>query len=245
MKISSEFIRVKAPDSGEIGTLITRPAAEGSFPAVIFYSDIFQLTGPMRRACARLAGYGYVVAAPEIYRRIEPAGLAIPFDDQGRDRGMKDAAETSVAEFDMDRRAVLDHIKTLPYVSDKKLFAAGFCIGGHLSFRAAFEPDIDATVCFYGTGIHNGKLGRDADAGSLERAGEILGKLLMVWGSNDPHVPADGRQKIASALAAANVDVETKYFEAEHAFMRDEGPRYDPETTDRSFAAMIELFSSY
>ncbi len=29
---------------------------------------------------------------------------------------------------------------------------------------------------------------------------------------------------------------------AAHAFMRDEGPRYDPEATDLAFAAMIALF---
>ena len=31
-------------------------------------------------------------------------------------------------------------------------------------------------------------------------------------------------------------------FPAEHAFMRDIGPRHDPEATDQAFAAMIELF---
>ncbi|HEX8998807.1 MAG TPA: dienelactone hydrolase family protein, partial [Blastocatellia bacterium] len=29
---------------------------------------------------------------------------------------------------------------------------------------------------------------------------------------------------------------------AEHAFMRDEGPRYDPEATDQAFAEMITFF---
>jgi len=31
-------------------------------------------------------------------------------------------------------------------------------------------------------------------------------------------------------------------FPAEHAFMRDEGPRYDPEATDLAFGEMIALF---
>ena len=46
------------------------------------------------------------------------------------------------------------------------LSAAGFCIGGHLAFRAAFDPRVAATVCFYPTGLHDGALGAD-DAGSL------------------------------------------------------------------------------
>ena len=79
----------------------------------------------------------------------------------------------------------------------------GFCIGGHLAFRAAMQPDVKATTCFYGTGIHNGKLGLDADAGSLQRAGEITGELLMCFGRHDPHVPADGRAAIERALTDA------------------------------------------
>src|ERR1700732_309340 len=68
-----------------------------------------------------------------------------------------------------------------------------FCIGGYLAFRAAFQPDVRATVCYYGTGIHDGKLGKDTDAGSLGRAKEIRGELLMIFGTKDPHVPDAGR----------------------------------------------------
>jgi carboxymethylenebutenolidase len=120
----------------------------------------------------------------------------------------------------------------------------GFCIGGHLAFRAALQSDVRATVCFYGTGIHNGKLGKDPDAGSLLRAGEIRGELLMIFGSNDPHVPAEGRVKVAEVLKKAGVHHRVQVFPAEHAFMRDEGPRFDPEATDLAFAEMIGLLRS-
>ena len=64
----------------------------------------------------------------------------------------------------------------------------------------------------------------------------------MVWGLADPHIPADGRAKIEAALKAANVNFSQKFYPAEHAFMRDEGPRFDPEATDLAFADMIALF---
>jgi carboxymethylenebutenolidase len=115
----------------------------------------------MLRTCVRLAGYGFVAAAPEIYRRIEPPGTVIPFDDAGRTRGQQDAAKTPVAHFDADCRAGLDWLSKHPKVALGKIGAVGFCIGGHLAFRAAFQPDVRATVCYYGTGIHDGKLGQD------------------------------------------------------------------------------------
>jgi carboxymethylenebutenolidase len=99
-----------------------------------------------------------------------------------------------------------------------------------------------ATVCFYGTGIHNGKLGKESDAGSLGRAAEIRGELLMIFGANDPHVPGEGRKIIEEALKKTGVRHRISLYPAEHAFMRDEGPRFDAEATDQAFAEMIGLF---
>jgi carboxymethylenebutenolidase len=241
MVITTEYVNIPA-GGAPMRMFVAAPQADGKYPGIVCYSDIFQLSGPMLRSVARLAGYGFVAVAPEIYHRVEPAGAVIPFDDAGRTRGQADAAKTSVAHFDEDRRAALEYLAKHPRVAEGQLGAMGFCIGGHLAFRAALEPDVRATVCFYGTGIHDGKLGQDRDAGSLARAGEIRGKLLMAWGSADPHVPDAGRAQIDGRLRDAGIDYAAKLYPAEHAFTRDEGPRYDPEATDQAFAAMIGLF---
>ena len=47
---------------------------------------------------------------------------------------------------------------------------------------------------------------------------------------------------IAAALSEAGVRFDLKLYAAEHAFMRDEGPRYDPEATDGAFTDMLGLF---
>lgn len=241
MIVSTEFVNIPLPGN-PMRTFIAAPKVAGKYPAIWCYSDIFQLTPPMLRACIRLAGYGFIAAAPEIYRRIEPPGSAIPFDDAGRTRGLADAAKTPVAHFDADCRSGLDWLAKHPQAAPGKIGAMGFCIGGHLAFRAALQPDVRATACWYGTGIHNGKLGQDADAGSLSRASEIKGELLMIFGEQDPHVPADARAMVDRGLKSSGVRYETRLFPAEHAFARDEGPRFDPEATDQAFAAMISLF---
>lgn len=223
-------------------TFVAAPNAEGKYPGIWCYSDIFQLTPPLLRFCVRLAGYGFVAAAPEIYCRIEPPGIVIPFDDSGRTRGQQDAAKTPVAHFDADCRAGLDWLARHPQVAQGKIGVTGFCIGGHLAFRAAFQPDVPVTVCYYGTGMHDGKLGADPDAGSLARAKEIRGNLLMIFGTKDPHVPDAGRDTIDRALRASGIRYRTLLYPAEHAFTRDEGPRFDPEATDQSFAEMIRVF---
>ncbi len=241
MLVTTETVDIPAPDS-PMRSFVASPKVAGTYPGILLYSDIFQLTEPTIRACVRLAGYGFVVIAPEIYHRIEPPGTVIAFDDAGRTQGMDDAGKTSVAEFDADARAAFDWLSNDPRVAKSQLGAAGFCIGGHLAFRAAFQPDCRATACFYATGVHNGKLGRDEDSRSLERVKNIRGDLLMVFGTRDPHVPNEGRAKIQETIDAAKIQSETKLYPAEHAFMRDEGPRFDPEATDQAFAAMIALF---
>src|SRR5947209_5383057 len=137
------------------------PKGEGAYPGVLVYSDIFQLTGPTVRACARLAGYGFVVAAPEIYYRIEAPGTAIAFDDEGRTRGLEDAARTSVSEFDADCRATLDYLAAHPRVATGQLGTAGFCIGGHHAFRAALPEDVRATSCYFPSVFHDRMQGKE------------------------------------------------------------------------------------
>ena len=85
MIFTTEYVDVPV-DGSPMRLFVAAPKAEGTYPGILFYSDIFQLTGPMVRAVSRLAGYGFVVAAPEIYHRLEPPGTVIPFDDPGRTR---------------------------------------------------------------------------------------------------------------------------------------------------------------
>src|SRR5262252_8299826 len=106
MIVTTEYVDIPLPGS-PMRTFVAAPRAQGQFPGIWCYSDIFQLTPPLLRTCVRRAGYGFIVAAPEIYRRIEPPGTVIPFDDAGRTRGQQDAAKTPVAHFDTDCRAGL------------------------------------------------------------------------------------------------------------------------------------------
>jgi carboxymethylenebutenolidase len=229
-------------DESPMRVYVASPKPEGKYPGVLLYSEIFQLTAPIRRSCERLAGHGFVVAAPEVYHRHERPGTVIPYDDIGRIWGNEGAKRTPVAAFDADARATLDFLSKHPKVSPGKLATMGFCIGGHLAWRAALQPDVKAAVCCYATGVHNGKLGKDSDAGTLARFGEIKGEMLIVFGDVDPHVPSEGRQRALDALKSAGVKHRVMLVNGEHAFMRDEGPRYDSAAADQVWAEAVAMF---
>lgn len=238
MKLYEEDVRVPARE-GEIRAVVIAPVDGGRRRGVLLYTDIFQLTESTLRTARRLASSGFVVCVPEIYPHGDLAGVALEFDDAGKRAGQAGAAATTTAQFDADRVAVLDYLGARPDVEG--LCAVGFCIGGHLAFRAAFDPRVVATACLYPTGLHDGALGADADAGSLARAGDIRGRLMIVFGSRDPHVPADARLRVVGALYAAGLaDLELHVFAGgEHAFMRDVGARYDPELTDLALRTAV------
>jgi carboxymethylenebutenolidase len=156
------------------------------------------------------------------------------------------AHTTPVAHFDATARAVFDHFETRGDVkhnpADQAFGAMGFCIGGHLALRAALDPRCRAAVCAYPTGVHDGNLGAEPDAGTLARLAEIKAELLLVFGDVDPHVPASARNIIRSALQTSGVRHTYLELPGEHAFMRDEGARYDPAMADRVFSDAIALY---
>jgi carboxymethylenebutenolidase len=227
--------------SGPMRTYFFRPTVKARFPGVILYSEIFQATSPILRTAAMISGHGYVVAVPEVYHEFEPAGTVLPYDQAGADRGNAHKYGKELASFDADTRALLDHMRTREDCTGA-LGAMGICLGGHLAFRAAMNPDVLATACFYATDIHSGSLGKGKNDDSLARTGEIRGELLHIWGRQDPHVPLEGRNRIKARLEEANVNFQWIEVNGAHAFMRDEGYRYDPALAHLCYGWVFELF---
>src|SRR5579871_4666712 len=127
----NEFVEIPTP-AGPMRTHIFRPVAPGKYPGILMYSEIFQITGPIRRTCALLAGHGYVVAAPEIYHELETPGTVLAYDQAGADRGNAHKTAKELASYDADARAVLAYLKGLDYCTGR-LGVMGICIGGHLA----------------------------------------------------------------------------------------------------------------
>jgi carboxymethylenebutenolidase len=225
-------------DNSLMRVYVAAPKTAGLYPGIVFYSDIYQLGAPIIRLANYLAGYGYIVAAPELFHRIEPIGLVIEPDDLGRMRGNDDARRTAIADYDADCRTVIEFLKAESGVCPGKIGTLGFCIGGHLAFRAAFMSEIKASVCCYPTGIPSGKLGQGV-ADTIDRVTEIKAQMLLVFGTLDPHIPEHDRQSIIKALESANIPHKVLLYEAEHTFMRDDGYRYDSVATTFAWAEIV------
>lgn len=233
-----ELIDVATP-SGPMRTLVLRPASGAHFPAVLFYSEIFQITAPVRRLAAVIAGHGFTVACPEVYHEHLDAGTVLAYDTAGSDLGNALKYRKPVAAHDADCAALVAELLRRPDANGR-VGAMGVCLGGHLAFRAALDRRVGSAACFYATDLHTAKLGGGDD--SLARAGDVAGELAMFWGRQDPHVPTAGRMEILNRLNEAGVRLSWHEVNGAHAFLRDEGPRYDPELSFSLLLVAVSLF---
>ncbi|MPS47542.1 dienelactone hydrolase family protein [Methylobacillus sp.] len=242
MLIQSHIVDLETP-TGTMRTYVHRPAGEGRFPAILFYSEIFQQTGPIERAARFLAGHGYAVLVPEVFHELNPIGTVLAYDDAGRDKGNADKAAKDVQGYDSDNRAMIEWVQSQPWFNGN-IGAAGFCIGGHLAFRAALQPEVKATACFYATDLHTQVIPSKPGQHSMERLADIKGELLMIWGKQDNHIPTAGRVQVYQQLTDAGLSFTWHEFNGQHAFMRDEGERYDPQLAAIGYQLALQLFGN-
>jgi carboxymethylenebutenolidase len=214
---------------------------DAAFPGLVLYSEIFQQTPPVRRLAVQFAGQGYVVLVPEVYHEHEPPGTVLGYDEVGKDKGNRYKFATRLSSYDADARAAFAALRGLP-ACNGRTGVVGICLGGHLAFRAALHPEVLAAACFYPTDIHSATLGEGQHDDTLARVASIQGELLLVFGRQDPHVPAAGRRKIYEALEQAGVWFTWHEFNAAHAFLRDEGERYDPAAAQLCMILAADLF---
>jgi carboxymethylenebutenolidase len=247
MLIQNHQIDLETP-TGTMRCYVYRPKEDAStaskkYSAILLYSEIFQQTSPIRRSAQIMAGHGFIVIVPEVFHELNPIGTVLGYDDAGRDKGNADKVNKYLEAHDSDTQTMLDYLQTLPYYSGKA-GAMGFCLGGGLAYRAAINPAISATSCFYATDIHSGVTPSQAGNDSRTRTKEIRGALQMIWGKQDPHIPPEGRAIVYQELTDANIKFEWHEVNGVHAFMRDEGDRYDAELQLWGYQTALGFFRS-
>lgn len=240
MIIQKDTQDIQTP-TGVMRTYVYRPEAEGQFPTIIFYSEIFQQTAPIARSAAIMAGHGFVVLVPEVFHELNPIGTVLGYDDAGKDKGNNDKWAKPLEDHDTDTQALVDFVRKQSYCTGT-VGAMGVCIGGHLAYRAALNENILAASCLYATDIHSNTLPCKEGNDSFTLTQDIKAELQMVFGKQDPHVPDAGRMKIHQNLIDSGNTFTWHEFNAQHAFMRDEGERYDPALALQVYAMAVAFF---
>ncbi|GAA6020212.1 hypothetical protein JCM10207_004373 [Rhodosporidiobolus poonsookiae] len=251
MLIEQEQVEVQT-QTGPMTIFIVKPKIQGypnaKFPGVVVYSEIYQVTGPVLRFAQQIAAQGYIVAAPCVFHEFAGAA-AIPYDVPGTDAGNSYKVKKLLSAIDEDNKASIDVLVSHQNCNGR-IATTGMCLGGHLAFRGALDPRVKAAVCYFPTDIHSASLSPDGDD-SLVRAsnGEIEGEVVLIFGTQDGHVPPEGRTFIREQLTAKSVHAPLKLsfleLQANHAFIRDEFSkgRYDAGISKVCFELLLETFN--
>jgi carboxymethylenebutenolidase len=176
-------------DGGQMGMHVSLPEA-GSGPGVLVLMEIFGVGPYIKRATERLAELGYVAAAPDIYRRVEP-GLELDHDEAGLQRAFEAVGRLDHAGAVEDAIGALEALREMPETAGFGVGVLGFCLGGTHAFHVAASANPAVAVCYYGSGI----------AESLGRAGEITCPVLFHFGGEDPYIPREDAEAVRAVAA--------------------------------------------
>lgn len=228
--MSTRIDSVTVPD-GRFDLPVWLPES-GRGPGVLLIQEIFGVGPYIRAVAADLAALGYVVAAPDLFWRLQP-GWDAPHTEEGQKQSMELAGRFDAQAGVADLVAAADQLTGMPEVSGG-IGALGFCFGGTMAFLLAAQTKLSALVSFYGTGVPD----------STGLLGDITCPVQFHFGGSDPYIPRDRVAAVEQAVAGLpNVEIHVEE-EGGHAFHNRMSPIFhQPEPAARAWRLTEEFLT--
>jgi carboxymethylenebutenolidase len=228
---------------GHAEAYVARPGTTGGdVPGVLLFMDAIGLRPRIRDLAARIADWGYVVLAPNLFHRSGTAeetspttDLRLPgererFFEQVRPR--MTALTTELSRRDTER--YLDALLELPGVdADAPVGVVGYCMGVRLALRAA--GDHPTRVGAVG-GFHGGGLVTDAPDSPHRSLATLRAGVLLRHADHDASMPPEAMATLAETARAHGVDLDQDvYPDAPHGYSMADTSMYDESAAERHF----------
>lgn len=228
-RILQERIELSVSDGTRMSAYVAKPRDRDANAGIIVLQEAFGVNSHIRNVTDRFAVEGYVAIAPELYHRTAP-GFEGNYGDFAAVSPHMKAMTIPGAEADL--RAAYGWLESQK-VEKQKIFSAGFCMGGRMSYLANSILPLEKAVSFYGGGIA---------PDLLDRAHNLHGRMLLFWGGLDKHITAEKRRSVADALTVAGKQfVNVEFSNADHGFFCDERAAYQPQAAREAWALMQEF----
>ncbi len=237
MEIVSQEVAV---GSEKMPCHLARPASGGPYPGLVVVMEAFGLNDHIKKITGRFGAEGFVAIAPNLYFR-QPNNVVGYNDLPGAFRLMGSLTDDQIVA---DMTAAINHLKTLKEV--KPAFGTvGFCMGGLVSFlTACLNPDVKATVPFYGGGMVNSR--HSGIRSPIERLEGLKAPVLAFFGGKDAFIPITEVDQFRDALKKAGKTADVVlYADADHGFMCDDRPSHHPQHAKEAFAKTIAFFKQH
>jgi carboxymethylenebutenolidase len=223
----TETVEIQAADR-KIPGYLARPAAKGKHPVIFVNSEVFGVHEWVKDICRRLAKAGYVALAPKT------TDMKVVMDI------VKAQPEAQVTS---DTAASLKYLSAQPYADMKRLGVTGFCWGGGATWLCCEHfPEFRAGVAWYGPL----KAGPYPRTPPIDLVKDLKCPVLGLYGGQDKGIPAADIEAMRAAVKAAGKTAEIiVYPEAQHGFLADYRPSYDPKASADAWAKMLAFFKAH
>lgn len=205
-EVKTSEVKIKSGEE-EIKGFLAVPEGEDKYPAIVMIQEWWGLNDWIKDNAKRLAGQGYIVLAPDLYRgkvAEEPAKAGELMKGLPKDRALRDL------------KGAVSFLVDQPGVKKDKIGCIGWCMGGGYALDLSLDDKrVSACVICYGR--------TTTEANKLKG---LNAAVLGIFGEDDKGIPADGVKKFEEALKKADKKVESIqiYKGAGHGFMRTANP---------------------
>lgn len=218
---------VEASGGQKIWGYAARPDS-GARGCVLVLHEAFGVTPHIRRVCDDYAKEGYVAVAPAMlaWATGTPEGAVLPVDLQGFEEGRRLIGMVSKEQVVDTVRAFMDW----GLAQGLKVGVLGFCWGGSCSYLAASRlPAISACSCYYGGWLWE-----------VVAWGQPACPRMVHLAQLDRYVPLE---KTKAAFASHDPGCQLFDYPADHAFNRDDGKTFEPQSAALARRRTLEMFA--
>jgi carboxymethylenebutenolidase len=241
------LIEIPAAD-GTAEALVVRPSTgAGPFPGAILYMDAFGQRPRIQEMAQRIADWGYVVMAPNVFYREGTAAELAPEPDMTTPEGRAAAGKaafprvgrltTDKAQPDID--AWVAAVQQLEGVAPGPIGAFGYCMGARLAVRTATAYPGVVAAC---GGFHGGGLATDAPDSPHLGLANASARFVFGHADHDQSMDADAVERLGKALDAAGLEASNQvYAGASHGYSMADTSAFNEEATERHFSELRTL----
>jgi len=195
--------------------------------AIVVIQEIFGANAHIRSVADRFAAEGYATLAPSFFDLLqEPAGappLTLDYDAEGVQAGL-----AAVNALGVEKALVLVRAAATRLATHGKVGTVGYCWGGSIALLSALRLGLPS-VSYYGA----------RNVQFLDEPAKA--PVMFHFGAQDRSIPPEAiaahREKLPK--------METFVYPADHAFNREVGHAYDPDSAALALQRTLDFFKEH
>jgi len=237
-------IEIETPD-GPAEAYLARPD-EGAHPGVLLYMDAIGLRPQIEAMADRIASWGYVVLAPNVFHRDGRAAELAPRTDltvpENREAFFRGAMRrVGALTPDLAEPDALLWVDALLEHATAPIAVTGYCMGARLAVRTAgLRPDVVRAV----GGFHGGSLVTDDADSPHRRIADARAEFVFGHADRDRSMPPAAIEELGRTLDAAGLTHTNEvYAGAAHGYSMADTAPYDEAAAERHFAELEALLA--